>query len=244
MIVGTLILNPTKQNIISLGKGKFDFILLDFQHSAFTWETADYVIETVYTYTDKKIWIRVANNNFSDINRAYDIGADAVVVPLINTMNDLKNCINAARYKPLGNRSWGPVRLRENYRSYEDYFINAHSKQFLFPQIESLQGLNNLSEMCTLDGWDGVMIGPSDLAISMGEVPNFPPKSQLVKDKMEEIINICKSKNKIPGLFAGSLDVAKEFVSKGAECFTYGSDLEFLDKGTKISFENLYNSMK
>ena len=99
MIVGTLILNPTKQNIISLGKGKFDFILLDFQHSAFTWETADYVIETVYTYTDKKIWIRVANNNFSDINRAYDIGADAVVVPLINTMNDLKilkirNCRN------------------------------------------------------------------------------------------------------------------------------------------------------
>ena len=244
MIVGTLILNPTKQNIISLGKGKFDFILLDFQHSAFTWETADFVIETVYTYTDKKIWIRVPNNNFSDINRAYDIGADAVVVPLINTMNDLKNCINAARYKPLGNRSWGPVRLRENYQSYEDYFINAHSKQFLFPQIESLQGLNNLSEMCTLDGWDGVMIGPSDLAISMGEVPNFPPKSQLVKDKMEEIINICKSKNKIPGLFAGSLDVAKEFVSKGAECFTYGSDLEFLDEGTKISFENLYNSMK
>ena len=167
-----------------------------------------------------------------------------MVVPLINTINDLKNCIDAARYKPIGNRSWGPVRLRENYNSYEDYFKNAHAKQLLFPQIESLEGLNNLSEMCTHNGWDGVMIGPSDLAISMGEVPNFPPKSQLVKDKMEEIINICKNNNKIPGLFAGSLDVAKEFVSKGAECFTYGSDLEFLDEGTKISFENLYNSMK
>ena len=163
---------------------------------------------------------------------------------MINTINDLQNCINAARYKPLGNRSWGPVRLREHYNSYEDYFNNAHSAQLLFPQIESLQGLNNLSEMCTLDGWDGVMIGPSDLAISMGEVPNFPPKSQLVKDKMEEIINICKNNNKIPGLFAGSLDVAKEFVSKGAECFTYGSDLDFLDEGTKNSFDNLYNSMK
>ncbi len=244
MIVGTLILNPTKQNIISLGKGKFDFMLLDFQHSSFTWEIADFVIETVYTYTDKKIWIRVSNNNFADINRAYDIGADAVVVPLIDTINDLKNCINAARYKPIGNRSWGPVRLRENYHSYEDYFKNAHSAQLLFPQIESLQGLNNLPEMCTLDGWDGVMIGPSDLAISMGEVPNFPPKSQLVKDKMEEIINICKNNNKIPGLFAGSLDVANEFVSKGAECFTYGSDLDFLDEGTKNSFDNLYNSMK
>ena len=244
MIVGTLILNPTKQNIISLAKGKFNFMLLDFQHSAFTWEIADFVIETVYTYTDKKIWIRVSNNNFADINKAYDIGADAVVVPLIDTISDLKNCINAARYKPLGNRSWGPVRLRENYHSYEDYFNNAHSTQLLFPQIESLQGLNNLPEMCTLGGWDGVMIGPSDLAISIGEVPNFPPKSQLVKDKMEEIINICKNNNKIPGLFAGSLDVAKEFVSKGAECFTYGSDLDFLDEGTKNSFDNLYNSMK
>ena len=244
MIVGTLILNPTKQNIISLAKGKFDFMLLDFQHSAFTWEIADFVIETVYTYTDKKIWIRVSNNNFADINKAYDIGADAVVVPLIDTISDLKNCINAARYKPLGNRSWGQVRLRENYHSYEDYFNNAHSAQLLFPQIESLQGLNNLPDMCTLDGWDGVMIGPSDLAISIGEVPNFPPKSQLVKDKMEEIINICKNNNKIPGLFAGSLDVAKEFVSKGAECFTYGSDLDFLDEGTKNSFDNLYNSMK
>ena len=68
MIVGTLILNPTKDSIISLAKGKFDFMLLDFQHSAFTWETANFVIETVYTYTDKKIWIRVSNNNFSDIS--------------------------------------------------------------------------------------------------------------------------------------------------------------------------------
>ena len=58
MIVGTLILNPTKDSIISLAKGKFDFMLLDFQHSAFTWETANFVIETVYTYTDKKIWIK------------------------------------------------------------------------------------------------------------------------------------------------------------------------------------------
>ena len=48
MIVGTLILNPTKESIISLAKGNFDFLLLDFQHSAFTWETADFVIETIY----------------------------------------------------------------------------------------------------------------------------------------------------------------------------------------------------
>ena len=56
MIVGTLILNPTKESIISLAKGKFDFLLLDFQHSAFTWETADFVIETIYKYTNKIRW--------------------------------------------------------------------------------------------------------------------------------------------------------------------------------------------
>ena len=60
--------------------------------------------------------------------------------------------------------------------------------------------------------------------------------------RMNKTKNLKKSG--IAGLFAGSLDVAKEFVSKGAECFTYGSDLEFLDEGTKISFENLHNSMK
>ena len=59
---------------------------------------------------------------------------------------------------------------------------DAPPLDFSFKEIESLEGLNNLPDMCTLDGWDGVMIGPSDLAISMGEVPNFPPKSQLVKD--------------------------------------------------------------
>src|SRR2546422_3171673 len=119
--------------------------------------------------TDTVPVVRVPWNDPATIMKALDLGAYAIIVPLINTADDAAKAVAACRYPPVGMRSSGPVRA-VHYAG-ADYLAKANDEIVVMAMIETKEGLANLDAICGTRGLDAVYIGPSDLSFALGLAP-------------------------------------------------------------------------
>ena len=99
------------------------------------------------------------------VGRALDAGAQGVICPLIATVEDAEAFVQAVKFPPHGNRSWGPYRARLGHDG--DYFTTANDWTIACPQIETKGALDSLDEILALDGVDMVCVGPNDLSVAL-----------------------------------------------------------------------------
>ncbi len=124
--------------------------------------------------------VRVAENDGGLIGRALDAGAQGIMCPLIGNVEDAEAFVQAVKYPPRGNRSWGPYRARLGHDG--DYFKTANDWTIACPQIETKGALDQLDEILGLDGVDMVCFGPNDLSVALtGRLDIHAPE---VKDAM------------------------------------------------------------
>ena len=109
--------------------------------------------------------VRVAENDPGLIGRALDAGAQGIMCPLIGSVEDAEAFVQAVKYPPRGNRSWGPYRARLDHEG--DYFKTANDWTIACPQIETKGALDQLDEILALDGVDMVCFGPNDLSVAL-----------------------------------------------------------------------------
>jgi 4-hydroxy-2-oxoheptanedioate aldolase len=110
--------------------------------------------------------VRVAENSPGLIGRALDAGAQGIMCPLIGSVEDAEAFVQAVKYPPHGNRSWGPYRARLDHPG-ADYFKIANDWTIACPQIETRGALDQLDEILALDGVDMVCFGPNDLSVAL-----------------------------------------------------------------------------
>ena len=124
--------------------------------------------------------VRVAENDPGLIGRALDAGAQGIMCPLIGSVEDAEAFVQAVKYPPRGNRSWGPYRARLDHEG--DYFKTANDWTIACPQIETKGALDQLDEILALDGVDMVCFGPNDLSVALtGRLDIWAPE---VKEAM------------------------------------------------------------
>ena len=122
--------------------------------------------------------VRVAENSPGLIGRALDAGAQGIMCPLIGSVEDAEAFVQAAKYPPRGNRSWGPYRARLDHPG-ADYFKGANDWTIACPQIETRGALDQLDEILALDGVDMVCFGPNDLSVAVtGRLDIWAPRSR------------------------------------------------------------------
>src|SRR5262249_20850658 len=119
--------------------------------------------------TDTVPVVRVPWNDPPTIMKALDLGAYAIIVPLINTADEAAKAVAACRYPPVGMRSSGPVRA-VHYGG-ADYLAKANDEIVVMAMIETKEGLANLDKICATPGLDAIYIGPSDLSFALGLAP-------------------------------------------------------------------------
>ena len=102
--------------------------------------------------------VRVAKNDPGLIGRALDAGAQGIMCPMIDTVDDAEAFVQAVKFPPRGNRSWGPYRARLDHEG--DYFTTANAWTIACPQIETKGALDQLDDILALDGVDMVCLGP------------------------------------------------------------------------------------
>lgn len=205
------------------GIAGLDFIILDCEHGSITSETLCNHIRAAKITNISSI-VRVKNIDAHSIGAALDTGATGVQVPNINTADQAKKAVEAARFYPLGKR--GVCRfVRAASFGTEDkskYFFKAN-QSILILQVEGLEGVNNIDAILEVPNFDVLFIGPYDLSQSVGKPGEV--NSVEVLDLMRSIAQKAKAKNVILGTFCDTLENAKIMKEEGFTYIAYSVDV-------------------
>jgi 4-hydroxy-2-oxoheptanedioate aldolase len=177
--------------------------------------------------------VRVPLNDFALVSRALDFGAEGIIAPMINTPADAKAFAAAAKFPPVGERSWGPHRAMTlgSVPDMATYLREANDHVVTFAMIETRMALQNFDAIIATPGIDGFFLGPSDLSIALSEGKNVDPLSKEVDGHLETMIAGAQKAKKIPGAYCHSAERAAALAKRGVKFLAVSSDLAMLRAG-------------
>jgi 4-hydroxy-2-oxoheptanedioate aldolase len=155
-----------------VARAGFDWLCIDMQHGLFDVSGAVPMLQAT-SASGVPTLIRVASAEPAGIGKVLDAGAAGVIVPLVDTAELARQAVLACRYPPQGVRSWGPARAQLNADAYT--VESANDSVLCVVQIETTEAVKNLDEIMDVPGVDAILVGPSDLAISLGMTPTLGP---------------------------------------------------------------------
>jgi 4-hydroxy-2-oxoheptanedioate aldolase len=214
----------------------WDWIILDLQHGSCNWETAYECIHIIRAAGARPL-VRVGIGQTSDVQKALDLGAGGVIVPMVNSREESLRMAAAAKYPPLGERSMGGD---PHYHYGHDYAERANQATLLLVQIEHIQAVENVEAILDVPGVDGCFVGPTDLALSMGLPRVGFEKIPEHRAAIDKIVKACLRLKKLACTNTYGLEEAADKTAQGYGCLTLRSDADlFVD-----SARSLLNSLR
>nr|MBQ4318160.1 hypothetical protein [Clostridia bacterium] len=206
--------------------GKFDFMFVDFEHGNLNQELARPILKDCRE-ADIPIIARVQDCLYHLIAKSVDMGADGVMIPRTETIEQVETAVKSMRFFPRGKKGVGGAGLFRKGEKFEE--INDH--RYLILQIESPKGVATLDAMLTLYGDEvaGIVIGPCDMANTSGlGIDTHHPK---VVEQVHKVIEICNKHNKPSGIFCENLADVTYYYNAGMRILWYGNDAPYFKGG-------------
>ena len=166
-LIGTGIFSSDQFIAKKIFQCKPDWLWICLEHSPYSFETIAPIAIDARLNGIMPI-IRVGWNHPDLIKRAYDIGASGVMIPQVDTASEAEEAVKYSRYPPLGERGIAPWFASYLGLSLDDVFEKDKEENLLLLQMESLESLSNIDEILSVDGYDILIVGPTDLSASMG----------------------------------------------------------------------------
>ena len=165
--------------------------------------------------------------------RILDAGAYGVVIPWINSPQEAEQAVRACRYPPDGIRGFGPGRW--TVYAGADFAAHANEEILCIIQIETVQAVERIDEILAVPGVDVAMIGPADLAMSMG-IPLQPDNPHPDhRAACATVLKACQRHKVVPGIFTGTPEEAARRVGEGWRFLPVGSDMTYLLRAARTA---------
>ena len=185
--------------------------------------------------------VRVPLADFAFVSRALDFGAEAIIAPMINTVADARQFANAAKYPPLGERSWGPQRamVLQGKSVAVDYLREANDGTLTLAMIETTTALENADAIAGTPGIDALFVGPYDLstALSGGKAQDITAPE--VERAVDRICAAAIKAKKIPGIYCRDAERALAMAKRGFRFIAVGSDHGLVREGAAAQVKAL-----
>jgi 4-hydroxy-2-oxoheptanedioate aldolase len=211
----------------------FDWLVIDGEHAPNDLGSILAQLKTLAAYPGSHAVARVPVGETALIKQYLDLGAQNILVPMVDTAEQAAQLVKAMRYPQ--NDGQGGVRGMAGARAsrwghYADYFQRANEEVCLLVQVETVQALNNLDAIAATPGVDGVFIGPADLSAAMGHVGN--PGHPDVQAAIEGAITRILQAGKAPGILTADRALAERYLALGAVFVAVGLDTQILVRHT------------
>ena len=214
----------------------FDWLCVDLQHGFMTLGDLLGFVQTG-DLTGTPVLVRIEYLDSRTVHRVLDTGARGVIFPTIATAQQAAEAVAMCRYPPNGRRSWGPARIALADPAYT--IERADDAVLVIVMVESRQGVQNLDEILAVPGVDAILVGPSDLGISLGVGPQPDPLPGPHVDALETIARRCAAAGIVPMTYAVSAAGVAMFRELGYEVFGVSSDAGLLRGAGLALVENL-----
>ena len=209
-----------------MGTAGFDWLVVDGEHAPNDIRSLRAQL-TALAASDSHPVLRVPIGDTRIIKQVLDIGAQTVLVPMVETAEQAAELVRDCHYAPGGRRGVGAALARASgFNAIPDYVGTANDQICLLVQVESVEGMKQIGEIASVDGVDGVFIGPADLATDMGFAGNAdaPEVREVIREGLAKIA----AAGKAPGILAMKDEVARRYLDEGARFLAVGADIMLL----------------
>lgn len=209
----------------------FDWVLIDAEHGPM--EPIDVLpaLQAISGYPDVTPIVRPADHSPSVIKRFLDMGAQSLLIPFVQNREEAEEVVKSVRYAPQGIRGMAGITRANRFGQVQDYATRAHEEICVLVQAETALALENLEDIASVDGIDGVFIGPADLAASMGFTgqPDHPDVVKACEDAIARLAAIeCPA-----GILTLNESFSKRCIELGTLFTAVGVDVCMVVDGAK-----------
>ena len=238
--IGGWIAMPGLHNSEIMARSGFDWVVADLQHGLYGISDLPQILTAINT-TKTTPFVRVTHNNLAEINKALDMGAEGIVIPMVCTEQLAIDAVAACMYPPRGLRSCGPTRVGQIG---SEYLKQANNEVAVICQIETKLALENAEKVASVPGMDCLYIGPADLGLALGIEPQGSTaewqlslyENAIHKEAVTHTLNAAHSAGKACAMhIVGSGDysrrLAQRYFDEGFDAVMIGSDKTFITGG-------------
>ncbi|NRA17489.1 MAG: 2,4-dihydroxyhept-2-ene-1,7-dioic acid aldolase [Oceanospirillaceae bacterium] len=219
----------------------FDCLTVDLQHGLQDMGDAALQFQAIST-TDTVPVARVPWLEPVSIMKTLDLGASALICPLVNNRKDAETLVQYAKYPPLGERSFGPH--RQMLYAGADYPQHANDESVLIAMIETREALDNLEEIASTPGIDALYIGPADLSLNLGFPPGFEPDQPEMVAAFDAVLKAARDAGIIAGIHCGSTAFANRMIDRGFRLVTVLNDGKLMAQASQQVIQNIQRTAK
>ncbi|GAB3997038.1 2-keto-3-deoxy-L-rhamnonate aldolase [Spirosoma daeguense] len=208
--------NSTDPTIAEIcGFSGLDFYMIDGEHGAVSMAQVLDIVRACEVSGITPL-ARVRSNDPKLIVQFLDAGVMGIMMPGISTVSELETLVKAVNYPPVGTRGFGIVRANDyllGEMNQGEYVTFANEQILVLPQIETREAVDNLDELLQVEGVDGFIIGPRDLAMSMGYYDGLGHDE--VKRTIAGVVEKIKKAGLVAGTTAATGDQARALIDRG-----------------------------
>ena len=227
IVVGTFVMEFAVPQIATiLASAGADFIIIDMEHTTFTMQTIGQIIRAARG-SDLPSIVRVPSIERHFISRVLDAGASGLMIPRIESPNDVEKIIHFSKYSPEGDRG---VAFGIGHTDYGDfrqldemeYLAKANEDLVIVGQIETNKGVGNIDKILSTGGLDAIFLGLYDLSTSLGVSGEL--NHQLVLDASNTVIKKAKKYGTAIGSYVNDFETGGHWIDRGVQMFACGND--------------------
>lgn len=236
---------PDPLVVEALAATVMDAVTLDMQHGGHGEDSVLRALAPVIA-ANKPGLVRIPVGRFDMASRALDYGAEAVIAPMVNSLDDAREFARAMKYPPLGQRSWGPsfAMPRHGSDSASDWLRQQNSQTLAFAMIETREALSIVDDILAEPGIDGVLVGPSDFSIAWTNGQMVDPA---LEDMMEAIAHIAAramAAKKHAAIYVIDPALVGRYTSMGYRLIALGGEHSYMKLGAASMLEAAQSSLR
>jgi 4-hydroxy-2-oxoheptanedioate aldolase len=213
----------------AVARSGVDLVVLDLQHGGI--EPADLIglLQAVQPFVPA--FVRLLSVDPTLVTRALDLGADGVVVPLVDGPDDARRAVEAALYPPIGRRSYGPVRAALRRGGATAYRAQVDEHALVIAMIETNAGLAAVEAIAAVPGLAGLFVGPADLGLSLGVGPQTDGDDPTYLAARRRVVAAAHARGLSVGLHGDVPAKQREALQDGIDWVVVASDLRLIAEG-------------
>lgn len=237
-LIGTIVTLPCAPIAEMLSRCGFDWLFIDGEHGPLSAGDILPLLQAAQPHCP--CVVRVASDADIHIKQALDLGADGIIVPLVNDAATAARVAACAKYPPLGRRSVGIARAHDYGDGFAAYVAEANDRVAVIIQVEHIEAVKHIDAILDVAHIDGVFIGPYDFSASMGKPGQVHDPD--VKQQIETVRQACLRHHMAMGIFGVDAVAAKPFLDQGYTLIAVGMDTMLLGQAAKGVLSDLRTS--
>lgn len=235
LLIGTFMTLPSPEAAEIFAETGFDWLFVDMEHTTLGGKDVQRILQAVGGRC--ACLVRVPNKDEAWLKRMCDAGVDGIIVPHVNTAEEVRSIVRTCLYPPVGARSVGLSRAQTYGLRFDEYVQNANRDMAVIPQVEHIEGVNNIEEIVKVPGIAAIFVGPYDLSGSLGKLGET--KEPEVQKSIAKIKDVCSQAGLPAGIFGMDADAVLPYIQMGFTLITAGMDILFLGESAKKTLEKL-----